>query len=91
MLLIGRCCCSRGCGRDCDDGDNDVNDNDHDDDHDDDDHDDDDHDDDDDQRARIVQATCLLVNAIQAIQQGAPQPNCTFVVPHRFIGTCTCV
>ena len=42
-------------------------------------------------QAQPAEATCLAYNEIAALLAGKPPPSCTFVVPHRFIGTCSCI
>lgn len=41
-------------------------------------------------QAQPADTTCLAYHALMAAMQGASAPTCTFTVPHRFIGTCTC-
>ena len=41
-------------------------------------------------QAQPAAATCYAYNAIVAVLQGTPPPSCTFTVPHRFVGTCSC-
>ena len=42
-------------------------------------------------QAQPADFTCSAYHEVRAAIQGAPPPNCTFVVPHHFIGVCTCV
>jgi hypothetical protein len=41
-------------------------------------------------QAQPAETTCKLYHAIAAAVQGKPDPACTFVVPRRFIGKCSC-
>ena len=41
-------------------------------------------------QAQPGEATCLGYHAVKAVLEGTPPPACTFVVPQRFIGKCTC-
>ena len=41
-------------------------------------------------QAQPGEATCLGYHAVKAVLEGTPTPACTFVVPQRFIGKCTC-
>lgn len=41
-------------------------------------------------QAQPGDATCLAYHALAAVLKGLPQPSCTFTVPMRFIGKCTC-
>jgi hypothetical protein len=41
-------------------------------------------------QAQPADFTCAAYHAVLAALRGTPAPNCSFVVPHRFIGTCSC-
>ena len=41
-------------------------------------------------QAQPADATCTAYHSIIAAIRSVPAPNCTFVVPQDFIGTCTC-
>eukprot|EP00658_Telonema_sp_P-2_P060322 TRINITY_DN49268_c0_g1_i3.p2 TRINITY_DN49268_c0_g1~~TRINITY_DN49268_c0_g1_i3.p2 ORF type:complete len:113 (-),score=23.15 TRINITY_DN49268_c0_g1_i3:174-512(-) len=44
-----------------------------------------------DSQAQPAEMTCLLYHQVNAILNREPSPVCKFVVPQRFIGTCSCV
>jgi len=41
-------------------------------------------------QAQPAETTCLLYHAIAATLAGKPLPQCSFKVPHQFIGECAC-
>ena len=41
-------------------------------------------------QAQPAEATCKLYHAIVAALKGGDDPQCSFAVPRRFIGTCSC-
>jgi len=41
-------------------------------------------------QAQPAEATCRIYHALVAALSGKPDPGCSFVVPHYFIGTCSC-
>ena len=41
-------------------------------------------------QAQPAEATCKLYHAIVAALKGGEDPQCSFTVPRRFIGTCSC-
>mmetsp|Transcript_55413 Transcript_55413/g.124547 ORF Transcript_55413/g.124547 Transcript_55413/m.124547 type:complete len:420 (-) Transcript_55413:34-1293(-) len=41
-------------------------------------------------QAQPADFTCIAYHALVANMSGSPRPSCTFTVPRRFIGTCTC-
>jgi len=42
-------------------------------------------------QAQPAETTCLLFHEIAAIMDNIAAPKCNFTVPHRFIGTCSCI
>jgi len=44
-----------------------------------------------DSQAQPADATCVAYHDVIALMNNKAPPNCTFVVPHRFIGTCSCI
>lgn len=41
-------------------------------------------------QAQPADFTCLAYHEVKAVMDGTRAPKCTFVVPHRFIGKCSC-
>jgi len=41
-------------------------------------------------QAQPADFTCIAYHEVKAVLDGTVAPKCTFTVPHRFIGTCSC-